>query len=77
MKSKEWNDEECAQLRKFWLEDGLSMTQIAANMGRTRNSIGSKIARLGMVGLGDRMIGQRFPGDGKPRRFSSPLSFPD
>lgn len=69
-----WTDEQMATLKIQWLDEGLSMDQISKRTpGRTRNAIASKIARMGMVGLGERLPGQRFPGD-RPTRFASPLA---
>ena len=70
---KNWTEEQKARLAMFWVEDGLSMLQIAWKMGRSRNSIASKIARMGLCGMGHRLPGQTLPDDYK-KPSSSPLA---
>ena len=73
MSGKPWTQVEDNALRRMWVEEGMSMTQIARSIGRTRGSVSSAIARLGMYGLGARMAGQTMPWDQK-QKFASPLA---
>lgn len=47
-----WNDKLVEDLKRMWCDEGLSSSAIAANLGPTftRNSIISKVHRLGLVG---------------------------
>lgn len=45
---KRWDDSDDAQLRRMWNEEGLSSGDIGYVMGRTRNSVISRVRRLGL-----------------------------
>lgn len=58
----DWSHAEKAKLFTLWVYLGRSMGQIAAYMGVSRNSVSGQIKRLGLVGQGHRMWGQRVAG---------------
>lgn len=46
----DWNEERTATLRKLWLEDGLSASQVARQLGGvSRSAVIGKIHRLGIT----------------------------
>lgn len=60
-----WTDERIAQLRNLFA-GGLSASQIAAELGVTRNAVIGKVNRLGLSGRGNR------PGPAKGSKLTAP-----
>ena len=62
-----WTDDRVELLKKLW-NDGLSASQIAAELGGiSRNSVIGKVHRLGLSGPGEEPVGLRWPRIRKPR----------
>jgi GcrA cell cycle regulator len=65
-----WTDERVEQLKKLWGEDGLSASQIAAELGGiTRNAVIGKVHRLGLSGRA-KAPSSAVPRQRKPRATS-------
>jgi GcrA cell cycle regulator len=69
-----WTDERVELLKKLW-SDGLSASQIAAQMGGvTRNAVIGKVHRLGLSG---RAKTSAAPAQPRPRKPARPASHPN
>lgn len=50
--TESWTDERVSDLRRLW-KDGLSITQIGARIGVSRNAVAGKAMRLGLPARGE------------------------